>query len=250
VDVNNPRPAEELWPKLGGVVWDAHDCYALYRLHFAHARRQVGARKPDAAQQNRFAQQLQNVVALRFHHRRWIKSLENAGLEPEDVGQDIVLFLFNRIGRFVLRKPCPLTLVKSLYVAIDNKARDALNGAPRHRAFGRRAEGDERPGRVEHAAADAERKVQLPLRTLLWAESSRDLVLRSGFGDADIDHLIALYVCQRRHLLKFRDLVTHQQLPAWLRERITLEQHALLTFRLHRLVRQRARLAGGAPSEN
>lgn len=173
-------------------------------------------------------------ISANLGRRKWIPCLRRKQLDPEEVAADLLLFLYRKTPRFRLKVELCQVFLQALNTAIYRFLVSLVrkgNAVPLVVSASQCGEDeDEGLGMLEVPAPD-EVSIQ---RLSHFLRETEDCNLRDIPGD--IFDLVKCYRLLCRAVVRFNTMTPWAKLPGHLRRRITLEQHALIAYRINRTI--------------
>ena len=216
------RYSKLLWQNIRLPAWQPEKLYALFLAHVDG--------EPTPQQRNEYAQQLMIFISAALARRKWFNTLRRRRLDPEDVSADILMHLIKRTPSIRLEYPCVPVLLKILNVAIFRR----LISEVRQNRYVPDPLPDwcDEEGRgvtVAHCPApslvgslqDALRDAEPDLCRGRWADQISICVLYR-------------YLC--RQIFRQNTILPWSHLPARLKRRVSLEDHATIAYGLSKFI--------------
>lgn len=173
-------------------------------------------------------------VALYLGRNRLIDTLEQMGIGAADLAQEIAYHAFSRAGRFKLKNWEYKVYLSCLNTSISRKVADAMIKAGREPA----SDVDQ----VQRTVASSSPVDSLQwLANMLGLPQTRLMCCAGLLGDREM--LLQLTEYQTRMLLEENRLERHENLRPQMRDRVTVENHGIITTRLIRTARNGAAAA-------
>lgn len=242
---------QQLWEDAPLPEWGEESPRRLFELFLSYTARRPGAttRGLSPPQLNEYSSLLMALVRMRFRQKRYLTSLRRLEIDPDDVGQKLMLNLLDRSAALVLEHPCEKVLLRWLGMRIHHFVLTQIK-----RAMSRRREVS-----AAELATD-ESVVGDPIDRRSGGVATVDIAeLRAGLrehendvcgdvpGDPRLIRKLYRLLCWWTVLgvpqpsgTRRQGLPTHTELPQRLRERIKREQFNAITPRVRRLVRELA----------
>lgn len=218
-----------LWIGVNLPQWDAARCFELYQ--------KVSSRTASEREKDDYLRLLMVFISANLGRGKWIASLRKKRLDPEEVAADLLLFLYRRSedNRFALKVPIAPVLLQALNTAVFRFLVSQVrkgNGLPSTTAASQVGPEDEDPMGVLDVAGPETPSVR---RLSLYLREAEDRVLRDVPGD--VFALLALYRLMCRAVVRQNLMLPLAQVPTRLRRRLSVEQHAIVSYRLGREIR-------------
>jgi hypothetical protein len=220
------KSSKLLWQNIRLPIWSAQRLYKLYQRHVA------GEATEEEKQE--YAGQLMVYVAANVARGRWFASLRRCRLDAEDVAADLLLFLLRKTPSIRLDYPCVKVLLKVLNVAIHRRLLSEVRKQKLAMETLHDSDwGNEDGSRLARAASSQTPFIEHLERAMREAEES---ICRGHWTDQLSICILFRYLC--RQVVWQNTILTYSQLPRRLSRRISLEEHAIIAYRLNRFIRQ------------
>ncbi|MGE5611665.1 MAG: hypothetical protein ACM359_20625 [Bacillota bacterium] len=223
------REKKLLWQNIPLPPWNPRRLFDLFQKHVA------AVATPD--EKDEYARQMMVYIAANLGRKKWFLTLRRCHLDPDDVAADLLIFLLKKTPSIHLHYPCVRVLLKVLNVAIFRRLISEIRQ--------QKAIAEELPA-SDWCDEDASRfsfspeHQETPFIEMLQGamRDAEETICQGQWADQISICVLYRFLC--RQIVRQNTILTYNQLPPRLARRITLEEHATVSYRLNKFICQTA----------
>jgi len=205
-----------LWEGIELPEWNLQVFFKLY-LRFK-------GRNRTRIEEDEFCRMLMFQVAVHANKLGWRRTFAQHNIDPQDAGAEVVKALIPKLLRVKLRHPCPLVLIQTLNLAINNELKSVVRAKNRKSAIPTQNEAED----FEHAdISSASPTIDGLLRAMKDAEEEVCPNYR-------VVKLAYRRMCES--VVRGKNIPTIEEMPRKIRDSIVFDDFALVAFRLGTII--------------